>query len=333
MKNYFILLFSISVILFSSCTGGENTNYKPTVSGASGELIVIMNKTLWTGAVGDSLKSVLAQFQDGLPQPEPLFDLRQIPHKAFSKMFKTHRNILDLRIKSSYKKSSIKFKNNFYSNTQAFLKLEAPTKNEMIKLLSENENKIISYFVLAERNRKIKTLNKQPVREIFDRLIAKFNFSLAFPSGFAINKEAKDFLWVSHETPQSSQGMFIYSFEYTSKDQLTQKYLTEKRNDLLKLHVPGPTKGSYMKTEERFNLSFNHLSFMGKYCFQSRGLWKVENDFMGGPILCYSFIDEKTNRIVCLDSYVYFPNKNKREKLRELESIIYSYKDKIGKKE
>lgn len=325
-----ILLISsiilVSLIMFSSCTLETKQSFKPNVSGASGEVIVLMNKSLWTNSVGDSLKAVLSQYQDGLPQPEPLFDIHQIPHNAFSSMFKTHRNIIDLRVGASYKKPSIKFKNNFYSSTQAFLKLEAPSELLMKKLLSEKSNQIISYFLLAERKRKIKILSKHPVREIFDKLVSKFDFSLSFPSGFAINKDAKDFLWVSHETPRSSQGMFIYSFEYTSEKQLTREFLTKTRDSLLKAHVPGPTRGSYMKTETRFPMTLNYLKFNDNYCLQSRGLWRVENDFMGGPMLCYSFLDKKQNRIICLDSYVYFPNKKKREKLRELESIIYSYK-------
>jgi len=65
-----------------------------------------------------------------------------------------------------------------------------------------------------------------------------------------------------------------------------------------------------------------------------RGLWKVQNDFMGGPFVNVSFLDSVNNRIICMDAYVYRPNKDKRELLRELEAVMYTYTpvNKVAKK-
>jgi hypothetical protein len=52
----------------------------------------------------------------------------------------------------------------------------------------------------------------------------------------------------------------------------------------------------------------------------------VENDFMGGPFVSYTFVDEKRNRVVTLDGYVYAPNAPKRDLMIQLESIMYSMK-------
>jgi hypothetical protein len=48
----------------------------------------------------------------------------------------------------------------------------------------------------------------------------------------------------------------------------------------------------------------------------------MENDFMGGPFLHYTLVDEKNNRVIELDAFVFAPKFDKREYLRELEAIV-----------
>ena len=48
----------------------------------------------------------------------------------------------------------------------------------------------------------------------------------------------------------------------------------------------------------------------------------MKNGFMGGPYINYSMVDEKRNRVICIDGYVYCPKFDKREYLREQEALI-----------
>jgi len=320
-----MLAFCMLIVMsFSSCKK-TTKGLRPAVTGRSGELVLLVNKTLWEGTIGDTLKSILNEPQIGLPQNEPLFDILQLPHQSFSSMFKTHRSILDIRISSKYKESKMTVKDALYARTQSFMKIEAPNKKEMLRMLDENRNKILAYFILGERNRKIKTIKKNVVQDIFDALKQKYGFTLSFPSGYKINKSEKDFMWISNETPTSSQGMFIYSYDYKSETDFSKEAIFARRNFLLKKYVPGPTDGSYMSTDMRSLYDPKHFEFFDNYALETRGLWNVVNDFMGGPFINMTFLDQKTNRVICIDAYVYYPNQKKRELLRELESIMYTY--------
>ena len=55
-----------------------------------------------------------------------------------------------------------------------------------------------------------------------------------------------------------------------------------------------------------------------------RGLWRTENAFMGGPFLSYTVLDEKRNRVVTAEGFVFAPSLDKRNYVRELEAIIQS---------
>ena len=328
MKRTINIILLLLVIALGAVSCKKTTKgLRPVVTGGSGEILVLINDALWESAVGDTLKSILTDTQIGLPQEEPVLDVIHITHDAFSTMFKTHRSILDLRVSTKVKKSELAVKDEYYAKTQSFMKVEAPTNQEMIDLLLENRSKIIAYFLLGERNRKIKTFRKNIVQEIYEKVKENYQFTLAFPAGYTINKEEPEFIWVSNETPTTSQGMFIYSYEYLSEEMFTKEQVVKRRNNLLKKHVPGPTKDSFMSTEETYPISFRQFDFQGNYACETRGLWKVENDFMGGPFVSITYLDEKNNQVICMDSYVYYPNNNKREMLRELEAIMYSYEN------
>ncbi|WP_321515124.1 DUF4837 family protein [Marinifilum fragile] len=328
MKKIINITLLCALVIVSAVSCKKTTKgLRPVVTGGSGEVLVLINNALWDSSVGDTLRSVLNDTQLGLPQDEPVLDIIHINHNAFSSMFKTHRSILDLRVSTKVEKNNLAVKDELYAKTQSFMKIEAKDNQSMIELLQKNRNKIVAYFLLGERNRKIKTFRRNVVQEIFEKLKSKYQFTLSFPAGYEINKDEPDFLWISNETPTTSQGMFIYSYDYLTEDLFSKDQIIERRNNLLKKYVPGPTEGSYMGTEMSYPIISRQFDFEGNYAYETRGLWKVENDFMGGPFVSVTFLDEKNNRVICLDSYVYYPNNNKREMLRELEAIMYSYQN------
>ena len=79
-----------------------------------------------------------------------------------------------------------------------------------------------------------------------------------------------------------------------------------------------------MQIEPSVPLLFNTFQKDGNYAAELRGLWKIENDFMGGPFVNLSIIDLLKKRVICLDGFVYAPSKNKRNLLRQMEAMIYS---------
>jgi hypothetical protein len=54
------------------------------------------------------------------------------------------------------------------------------------------------------------------------------------------------------------------------------------------------------------------------------GFGLLVNGFMGGPFITIMTYDEKNRRAVMLDGFVYAPNDNKRELLRQVEALLYS---------
>jgi len=66
------------------------------------------------------------------------------------------------------------------------------------------------------------------------------------------------------------------------------------------------------------------IDFKGHFAVEMRGMWDLEGDFMGGPFLSYTFVDPRNNRIFTIDGFVYNPNEEKKDLVRQLEAILYT---------
>ena len=56
-----------------------------------------------------------------------------------------------------------------------------------------------------------------------------------------------------------------------------------------------------------------------------RGYWEVENDYMGGPFVSHAFFSRDGVDIIVAEAFVYAPKYDKRQYLRQTESILYSW--------
>jgi hypothetical protein len=146
---------------------------------------------------------------------------------------------------------------------------------------------------------------------------------------YRVAKRTDDFLWIRKEKLVGehpvSQGLIIYTYPYVSDSIFDVANLVNKRNEFTK-NVQGTSEGTYMQSYVEFVPKEKEINLNGLYAKELRGLWHVKGDFMGGPFINYSFIDEKRNQVVTVDGYVYCPRFDKREYLRELEAYILSIK-------
>ncbi|SHF52265.1 protein of unknown function [Mariniphaga anaerophila] len=317
-------LLVLSVLI--SCKNSSNTGLSKNVTGKAGELVVVISDEAWEGNPGNTIRNTLAQPHLALPQDEPLFDLIKVPHEAFKSIFKTTRNIVQTRISPNVDSEGVTFKDNVWASPQAVVIIQAKSEDEFEKLFEENKSQIMSYFIKAEKDRLAMNYEKYFERGIYNVLNDDFGLTMKLAPGFQIGEQKKDFIWLRYETPEISQGIVIYTFPYVSDSAFTIDYQLKVRDSLLKANVPGPTEGSFMATERRVEQFYNFRKHNGNYASEMRGLWRLVNDFMGGPYISLAELDAANQRVVVAYGYVYAPSKDKRNLLRQIEAMLYSMK-------
>lgn len=316
------LLIFISIVFFISCSNRNQTSMMKGVTGKAGELVLVIEPGLWDAEPGIQLRDLLMQPQYGLPQDEPLLEVINIPKKAFAEIFRTSRNIIVTNIGGG--ESGIKYKRDVHAYTQAYVSINAKSNDELVRLIKENGNNILGFFLNAEKDRLKLNYSKYHDVGVKKTIEEHFGIQMNIPPGFRIDEKKDDFMWIRYDAPEISQGLILYSYPYVSDSTFTSNYLVAKRNIFLKSNVPGPTEGSYMSTENQLPVMFNVFKNNGNYAAEVRGLWKLENDFMGGPFVSLSMLDLLNNRVLTVEGYVYGPNTDKRNYLRQVEAMVYS---------
>jgi len=329
IKKLSIQIIMVLACLSYSCDtsvssgGGSGGRILPNITGSAGEVLVVMDSFNWQNSAGELMKDILMEEYPGLPQSEPLFDIIHITAASFDNIYQYHRSIVLSTIKSGAE-SSIRFRESVWAKPQIVIQLEAGSSRELHQLIRENENKIQSFLIQYDRKRIMDSYASSKDLNIQKELAKNHQIRLAIPRGYNLDFSNDEYTSISIETPEHSQVIQVFEFNAGSPEDMNTNNLIHQRNSFTKKYVQGPTSDSYMIIAPiyppiTYDLKNNNMDVV-----QMRGLWELEQGFMGGPFVSHSVFDEARGRIVTVDGYVYFPNQKKRTKLRQLEAIIYS---------
>ena len=322
MKRFSLLVFSLlSIVLFSSC---DSKSVVTRATGMAYEVMVVMDEELWEGETGTLLHSELSAPIDGLPQVEPKLKVMQVKPKEFNGFLTYIRNIIQVNISADhYTKVSVKAEENLWANGQMVLTINAPSKEAFELYMAEHEGDIADYFVATEMRRTIKLLEDTYSGKM-NEMLADYGMSMHAPEEMKSYRQGDDFVWASNNANTGRTDIVVYTFPYTDKNAFTAEYLLEKRDSVLKANIPGSFPGSFMTTEHRFGVSYTPITINGAYCAEMRGLWKVQGDMMGGPFVSLARLDEKNQRVVVAEAFVFAPETDKRNFMRRAEAALYT---------
>ncbi len=316
-------MLPIVLFLFSCKSGYKNT---PVAHGNPGDIVVVMSNESWNSESGDSLKAIFYEYCNGVPMEEHLFDLHQIPKDEFIDQNKLHRNVIFQEINPEVAEAKITINNDRYALKQVFVNIVAPNQAEFVKIVSKNKNNLIKLFLDADRDRWVEQLTQHTNKSVCDKILDKYNVSIKVPASFYLDELRDGFAWISDDTRTYSLSILVYSWPLSDTSSLDREYLIAMRNSILKENIPGEREGSFMSTETKFDYPFYEIiDHKNQQTAVIRGLWKVKGDFMGGPFVSYTKIDKPRNRMVTVEGFVYYPNEEVRDKIRQLEGILYTF--------
>ncbi|MDR2036814.1 MAG: DUF4837 family protein [Bacteroidales bacterium] len=294
----------------------------PEARGKQGEVVVVINRDLWTGATGDSIRRYLAYHVVGLPYGEPMFSLLQ--QDALSGFTQQVRNILMITIDPGYESGMLIPKTNAYARNQLVLNVGAPSADSVVACIDRYKDVIVAKFLENDRNSYIDYYSRVVDNKFTEKVQEKFQVDITIPKEYSLDVDKDDFLCFAREERDMSMGILLWKEPYVSKEQLDTEQLIMKMNSMTKKYITGDPPGSYMADEPMVSPVVKRYMKKEVYCVQLNGLWQMENGFMGGPYVNVSIVDEKRGQIVTGMGYVFFPRKEKRDYVRQLEAILYT---------
>ena len=232
-----------------------------------------------------------------------------------------------------------------FAKPQLVMYVFAPSEKEIIDRLDLYHEKIFNVLRKSE-NQKIATSlyysgTNKSASEILQR---KFNINMKIPRQYTVINEDSTFVRIIKEqyyrdqqdniVKEIKQNIVIKSFpfEYTqalrdirdeSLDTLDINPLPLiLRDSVMNEYIKGSSDEYWPYVDKKQLIYQKELSFDGKKAIETRGLWRLDRPWMGGPYINYIFVDEPNGRILFIDGFVYAAGSKKRRLVRELETII-----------
>ena len=338
MKNIRIITaILVMLTVFGSCVNNKGegegkgevkkeSSKARSVGGTSEILMITQNDEQWNGQMGQAVRDFFEEEQYGLPQPEKNFKVAHLNIDALNDMFKKHRNLIIAKIDKDIKNPLVETQKNWESEPQFVIRITASSPESWVRTFDTQKDGLKLMFDNNERERFQEFFRPTRDHKIIQQLKKRFGVTMNVPEGYFIGIDKDDFMWIRKETADMSMAFMIYELPYRDTADLNPDNIIKVRDSIVKKYIPGPIDGSYMTTDKEFlKPAFKTLpNFPAGYAVETRGLWNVVGDFMAGPFVSYSIVNPESDKIVTAEGWIYYPNKNKRDLLRQQESILYS---------
>jgi hypothetical protein len=315
-KIHFLCLF-VSLLLFS-CLKKE-VDFARKTTGKINTISVVIDDQLWNGEIGDSIRNKLASPVIGLPEEEPRFTINQYPVKLLDGFATNNRAIIIIK-KAAHK--SFEIKRNQYAFPQNVFHISGRTTEELQQLLEEHIPRIIR---LIEKGEIIESqqINKKALRPtaFFNE---QFQLTIQVPVDFEMVLRQPNFVWLKKNIISGSSSLLVYQLPLNTISKVNVAASIFKMRDSIGKFIKGTEPKTHMINETGYTPYFFKSKIDDRLAYETRGTWRLQNDYMSGPFINYAIVDSIHNRLIVLEGFCYSPSKEKRDVIHELKSIMHS---------
>ncbi|HMQ00013.1 MAG TPA: DUF4837 family protein [Cyclobacteriaceae bacterium] len=354
--RYFFALLILSITFACGKKGaGERAgdSLLASATGKTGEMMLFMDSTQWTGPLGDELRAIFRKEIPGLPREEAMFTLRYVDPRKLNSVLKGVRNLVFVVTLDNSSASSNIIKNYFtpesrerirnspnlffytakneFAKGQEVMYLFSRTEAELINHLKNNHERIINHFNQAEKERLTEGLFRAKEQIGFrEKFINDYNFSIRIPIGYQLVMSNKEFVWLRQIDRDYDKDIFIARKPYTDEKEFEQANIIKFRDEMTSKYLfEDPERlDTFIMTETEvpfIPVVTKQLNFNGQYGIEMRGLWRTYNMSMGGPFVGYAIADEENGLFYYIEGFTYAPGKAQREIMRELDVILWTF--------
>ncbi|MEM6894365.1 MAG: DUF4837 family protein [Bacteroidota bacterium] len=323
MKRFSFYLAALLLVALYSCNNSKTkTRYLPESTGGINSLMVVIDTELWQGAVGDKVREIFAAQVLGLPQPEPIFSITQIPPQVFKGAVTHSRSVLFVEQDSL---SLAHVKTDVYAKPQKVAVVKGETFNDF----SDNLDKIAAQAIASFKQVEIKEAQKRFLRSLSKEtaFVEELGITLKVPSLYKVGKQEKNFVWMDIQIPKGTMNLLAYAMpeDTFAADSTFVRDIIRMRDSIGEKYIPGPDvpgKKTFMITEKAFAPYVFPTEIGGKKAAEARGVWEISGYPMAGPFVTYIINDKENNRKLVLEGFTFAPSALKRDYMFELEAIL-----------
>lgn len=345
-----ILVFGVGH-LFSSCSEEFSSRMDPLANalGNASQITVISDEALWSGPPGDTFNYYFGSAYPILPQPEPLFDIRhysseELQKDKLRKELRTYVILANLSDETSpttkmaikdlgeTKVNKAKSDPDYHmavgydrwARGQMVVYLFANTESELIDQIKIRYPSIAQRVHTFDEEKLLATVYLSGSDSELSQLVEKtYALKMDVPKDYFLAINEGKTIWLRKETDFLSSNILMTEVPYHNQGQLTKEGIKRIRDSLGVKYVSTTADASYMVVNDQdLPMVTTKLNLGSAYAVEARGIWEMENDFMGGPFMTYVLLSPDNKKIIFIDGFVHAPGKDKRNFMQHLEVIF-----------
>ena len=344
----------------------RDDQFKPESSGGEFKVLVINDQIRRDSALQDAFGQVFREPYPALPQPEAWFRPSYVNADGFNKLHRRHKSVLLTSVIPNDKRTnrlaanhvfsqgelqemtntngiSIRHKWDVHSEPQLMMMVTAPSREIMRDSLPYYADEIRKWFNKQEnRAMRKRVFSGGTKTALVSQLKNELDYYFLLPMGYEKemtyfdkapgNKlKANDldhFAWYSLATNETVQNVMTYTTPFDDS-LMTKQGLMRTRNQVTKAFVKGTNDDSYAAIEDRYTdvpLDFEETTINDQQVYVLKGLWRMKNDFMGGPFRLYAIPDKSHDQIIFIDGFVYAAGEDKKPLMKRVQAVMRSFK-------
>ncbi|MDX1438454.1 MAG: DUF4837 family protein [Rubricoccaceae bacterium] len=348
--------------IFALLACNEIAAPRPNGVGAPGEIVVVADTNTWKGPVGDALRSVLGR--SVAPPLGGLSDfslvrrdltnenfnlLRNLRHIVFAAALDDTSNVarfLEARLDStgtrlvrSGEGTVVLTRPDLWANNQMVVLATAGTDSLLAAAIRANADtlrKAYTELSLEATQRDMFSRGRQ--QEIEEELLERHGFAVTVQHDYFISQDTTltvdnregHFVRLRRVLSDTWRDYFVYYEEIDPTFPIDSTRMERVTDAALEQFVRGEYDSSFVEIDRIRPVSSEPVVINGRDAVQYRGLWRMTEEFMGGPFVRYVFVDESQQRMYIFFGMIFAPQHRfrgqKREFLRQLEVTARTFR-------
>lgn len=352
-RNKFFQLLLLLGIAFglSACSEDMRQGLRPvpTAYGKINQLVVVADQELWESNVGDTIRYYYGAAYPILPQPEPIFDIVHftpfdMEAQLMKRELRTYLIVADLtdedsptaqmirqdlgseKVRRSQEDESynVTIGRDKWAKGQLLAYQFAWTKDKLIDNIKANFPAIYKRIEQRERDRIAATIFFQGENpKLQDEVRSKMGADIKIPSDYFVAISDDEVIWLRKETDDLSSNLLIHKLAYSNEEQLSKEGIKAIRDSLGRKYISSTLPNTYMRVNDiDLPMLTEVKTIHNQYALEARGIWEIENDFMGGAFVSYLIHNPEKSELLFIDGFVHAPGKEKRDFMEHLEYIM-----------
>jgi hypothetical protein len=327
--------------------------------GEAEEVTVVTDSATWAGPVGDAIRAELARPIATLPssqgafrlrfQPlnERLFDqMKRLPNLVFAAPIDTEGPVGEflrarvgegnLEAVRSGDAAALNVRPDLWFEDQLVVVATAADDEALaLEFLQRGGELRDAFNDLARERTTSEMFARLRQTELEDELLAAHDFRVQIQHDYVpvqdttasvLGREG-DFVRYRRVLSDTWRDFFVYA-EDGVETLPTQDELDQLTDALLEEFARGSEDSSFVQIDDQRPITRDTTALAGRTALETRGLWYMTNDVMGGAFVRYAFVDEATDRLYLYYGMTFAPSRrlDKRKFLRQMEAVAYTFR-------